>query len=63
MGGDGVSVECYLDDLVRAAKIAHNQVAPRVRMFEGLRQEPTQQDRLRYYVAVARELRTRKMVQ
>jgi hypothetical protein len=61
VSGDGVSIEAYLDDFVRAAKIAHNQ-ATRLRMFEGLRQEPTQQDRLRHYMAVARELRSRGIV-
>jgi hypothetical protein len=54
-------MEAYLDDFVRAAKIAHNQVT-RLRMFEGLRHEQTQQDRLRHYMAVARELRTRGIV-
>ena len=60
VNGDGVSLEAYLDEFVRAAKIAHNQVVPRLRIFEALRHEPTQQDRLRYYLAVARELRTRE---
>jgi hypothetical protein len=61
VSGDGVSMEGYLDDFVRAAKIAHNQ-ATRFRMVEGLRHEATQQDRLRHYMAVARELRTRGIV-
>jgi hypothetical protein len=54
-------MEAYLDDFVRAAKIAHNR-ATRLRIFEGLRHEQTQQDRLRHYMAVARELRTRGIV-
>jgi hypothetical protein len=59
VSGDGVSMDAYLADFVRAAKIAHNQVTKRPRMFEGLRNETTQQDRLRHHLAVARELRTR----
>jgi hypothetical protein len=61
MSGDGVSVGAYVSDFVRAAKIAHNQ-ATRLRMFESLRHEPTEHDRLRHHMAVARELRTRGIV-